>query len=187
MLTALRNRVGDVALILALAFGRVFRGYWTYRVVGPLALLILVAALSKRAQFPFSAWLPRAIAAPTPVSALVHSSTLVTAGVYLLIRSYSGLAEVSWFQPVLLTVSLLTLVLAGLAALTSFDIKEVVAHSTLSQLRIMMVAIALGHPMLAFIHLLTHAMFKALLFIAVGRYIYYSNHNQDLRRMGGLA
>ena len=146
-----------------------------------------LAGLTKRAQFPFSAWLPAAMAAPTPVSALVHSSTLVTAGVYLLIRLYGRIEVIRWGPPTLLLVGVVTMLMAGLRAMSETDAKKVVALSTLSQLGVMFCALGLHRPQLAFFHLLTHAMFKALLFICVGTYIFYHGHDQDLRRMGNLA
>jgi len=145
--------------------------------------LIVLASCTKRAQIPFSAWLPAAIAAPTPVSSLVHSSTLVTAGIYLALR----------FQPILsrrvasgglLVLGSLTALMAGLAALVEMDLKKIVALSTLSQLGLMATTLGAGLPSLAFFHLLSHAYFKALLFITVGAIIHSSHDYQDLRKIG---
>ena len=182
MLTALRNRVGDVFLILL--FCLIGRGHWELASipVGGLSILLVLAAITKRAQFPFCRWLPSAIAAPTPVSALVHSSTLVTAGVYLLIRvTGEGMSEV------ILWVGGVTIFLGGVGACVECDLKKVIAFSTLSQLGVIFVALGLGAPLLAYFHLLTHAVFKAALFLCAGRCIYHHGHEQDLRGMGDLS
>jgi NADH-ubiquinone oxidoreductase chain 5 len=130
--------------------------------------------------------LPAAIAAPTPVSALVHSSTLVTAGVYLLIRFNSLLAG-NRLGSFLLLISGLTMFIAGLGANFEFDLKKIIALSTLSQLGLIIRILAIGFPKLAFFHLLTHAMFKALLFICAGAIIHNIKNSQDIRFMGGLV
>lgn len=128
-----------------------------------------------------------AIAAPTPVSALVHSSTLVTAGVYLIIRLAPTLQQIPIFGPTLLIISCLTMLIAALTALLEADIKKIVAYSTLSQLGVMIAALGLNSPQLALFHLLTHAIFKALLFVCVGTFIHYHRHRQDLRTIGNLT
>ena len=145
---------------------------------------IIVAAITKRAQIPFSAWLPAAMAAPTPVSALVHSSTLVTAGVFLLIRFFPFLKSCSFFQPRLLCISVATLLLAGVGANYENDLKKVIALSTLSQLGVIMMRLGIGIPYLALFHLYTHALFKALLFLCAGAIIHNSSNWQDIRTMG---
>lgn len=150
-------------------------------------LAITVAAITKRAQIPFSSWLPAAIAAPTPVSALVHSSTLVTAGVFLLIRFYDFISTAWWFSPLLLFASVSTTLIAGFRATTECDIKKIIALSTLSHLGIIIAAIGLNIIHLAFFHIVTHALFKALLFVCAGRFIHSHIHRQDLRWMGNLA
>merc|ERR1719347_256241 len=142
--------------------------------------------MTKRAQIPFSAWLPAAIAAPTPVSALVHSSTLVTAGVYLLIR-FRSVLEGTVVQTGLLLLASLTMFMAGLGANFETDLKKIIALSTLSQLGVIMRVLALGFPDLAFFHLLAHALFKALLFICAGSIIHRVKDYQDIRIMGGLV
>ena len=147
----------------------------------------MVAAMTKRAQIPFSRWLPAAIAAPTPVRALVHSSTLVTAGVFLLIRFYPYLSRVLYFNQVILVIASITIFMAGVSALVERDIKKIVALSTLSQLGVMMSAIGLGFPFLAYFHIVTHALFKALLFVCVGTLINLHHHRQDLRVIGNLS
>lgn len=146
--------------------------------------LILLAAFTKRAQIPFSSWLPAAIAAPTPVSSLVHSSTLVTAGVYLLIRFNFSIRDNLKFYGLL--ISVLTIFISGLGANFEFDLKKVIALSTLSQLGLIMRILFLGNYKLAFFHLLTHAIFKALLFICSGCIIHNFLNSQDIRFMGGL-
>jgi NADH-ubiquinone oxidoreductase chain 5 len=136
---------------------------------------------------PFSRWLPAAIAAPTPVSALVHSSTLVTAGVFLLIRFYPFLHLSRFFNISILLIATCTILIAGLCATTECDIKKIIALSTLSQLGIIITSLALNLPILTFFHITTHALFKALLFIGAGTFINYHNHSQDLRWMGNLT
>lgn len=147
---------------------------------------ILVAGMTKRAQVPFSRWLPAAIAAPTPVSALVHSSTLVTAGVFLFIRFFPFVSSFSGFSSSLLFVSVLTILMAGIGANYEFDLKKVIALSTLSQLGVMMASLGLGAPYLALFHLYTHALFKAMLFLCAGGIIHNNGDIQDLRCLGGL-
>nr|QOV03286.1 NADH dehydrogenase subunit 5 [Suillia bicolor] len=195
MLTALSNRIGDVALLLAIAWMLNYGG-WNYifylevykmnfemMLIGS---LIVLAAMTKSAQIPFSSWLPAAMAAPTPVSALVHSSTLVTAGVYLLIR-FNVLLVDTWMGQLLLLLSGLTMFMAGLGANFEFDLKKIIALSTLSQLGLMMSILSMGFYKLAFFHLLTHALFKALLFMCAGAIIHNMNNSQDIRLMGGLG
>ena len=138
-------------------------------------------ALTKSAQLPFSSWLPAAIAAPTPVSALVHSSTLVTAGVYLL---YRFVTLPSLF---LLFVGILTILVSGLAALFEQDVKKIVALSTLSQLGLMISSLGLSCRSLAFLHLNLHARYKALLFLCVGTIIHSVYGSQEFRLLGSLS
>nr|YP_009537825.1 NADH dehydrogenase subunit 5 [Chalinga pratti]AYN60542.1 NADH dehydrogenase subunit 5 [Chalinga pratti] len=195
MLTALSNRIGDV-MILMLVSWMLNYGSWNYifyldfmkndysmKIIG---MLVIIAAMTKSAQIPFSSWLPAAMAAPTPVSALVHSSTLVTAGVYLLIRFNSLLIDM-FFLKLLLLLSGLTMMMAGICANYEFDLKKIIALSTLSQLGLMMSILSMGFYDLAFFHLLTHAMFKALLFMCAGVIIHMMNDNQDIRLMGGVS
>jgi NADH-ubiquinone oxidoreductase chain 5 len=148
--------------------------------------LVLLAAITKSAQIPFSSWLPAAMAAPTPVSALVHSSTLVTAGIYLLIRFNVLLAGTN-LGTFLLLFAGLTIFIAGLGANFEFDLKKIIALSTLSQLGLIIRILAIGFPKLAFFHLLTHALFKALLFICAGAIIHNMKDSQDIRFIGGLV
>lgn len=142
--------------------------------------------MTKRAQIPFSAWLPAAMAAPTPVSALVHSSTLVTAGVYLLIRFFPlfSLTEIKNF---LFIMGTLTIIISSLGALYEMDLKKIIALSTLRQLGLIMIALRINLYTLAFFHLLTHALFKASLFLCAGRVIHLFNGSQDIRNLSGVT
>nr|YP_003355000.1 NADH dehydrogenase subunit 5 [Pyganodon grandis]ACQ91067.1 NADH dehydrogenase subunit 5 [Pyganodon grandis] len=191
MLTVLMNRIGDALLILGVCF-LVNWGEWRigYGMTGSFGLLIcflvVVGAMTKSAQIPFSAWLPAAMAAPTPVSALVHSSTLVTAGVYLVVRFYSTLVETEEILWILSKVGVLTLVMAGLSACFEVDLKKIIALSTLSQLGLMMFTVGVGFPLIAVFHLLTHALFKALLFLCAGSIIHSTGDTQDGRILGNL-
>nr|YP_010240543.1 NADH dehydrogenase subunit 5 [Nothybus sumatranus]QTF87884.1 NADH dehydrogenase subunit 5 [Nothybus sumatranus] len=195
MLTVLSNRVGDVALLMAIAWMLNY-GSWNYifwlemmkssfemMMIGS---LIVLAAMTKSAQIPFSSWLPAAMAAPTPVSALVHSSTLVTAGVYLLIR-FNVLLVDTFLGQFLLLLSGLTMFMSGLGANFEFDLKKIIALSTLSQLGLMMSVLSMGYWKLAFFHLLSHALFKALLFMCAGAIIHNMGDSQDIRGMGALG
>nr|WKU84065.1 NADH dehydrogenase subunit 5 [Orthoprosopa multicolor] len=195
MLTALMNRVGDVALLMAIAWMLNY-GSWNYiyylefmyndMEMTLIGVLVVLAAMTSSAQIPFSSWLPAAMAAPTPVSALVHSSTLVTAGIYLLIR-FNILLNNSLIGQLLLLLSGLTMFMSGLGANFEFDLKKIIALSTLSQLGLMMMILSMGYYKLAFFHLLAHALFKALLFMCAGAIIHNMNNSQDLRLMGGLS
>nr|YP_007890459.1 NADH dehydrogenase subunit 5 [Hebomoia glaucippe]AGG84355.1 NADH dehydrogenase subunit 5 [Hebomoia glaucippe] len=195
MLTVLSNRVGDVMLLIVIAWMMNY-GSWNYIFYLELmskdfcmqliSCMIILGAMTKSAQIPFSAWLPAAMAAPTPVSALVHSSTLVTAGVYLLIR-FNNLLLGTEFLQMLLLISGLTMFMAGISANFEFDLKKIIALSTLSQLGLMMSILSMGFYDLAFFHLLTHAMFKALLFMCAGMIIHMMSDSQDIRLMGGLS
>uniref|UniRef100_A0AAU6QGI3 NADH-ubiquinone oxidoreductase chain 5 n=1 Tax=Prionospio sp. 7 MH-2023 TaxID=3059275 RepID=A0AAU6QGI3_9ANNE len=191
MITALTNRIGDVLILVSIAWAMNL-GYWNLMFVNQfsfsfsMAMALMVAAMTKSAQMPFSSWLPAAMAAPTPVSALVHSSTLVTAGVFLLFRFYPSLSLYPAFNKALLIMATLTCLMAGMSANTECDMKKIIALSTLSQLGVMMVSIGLGVPLLAFFHLITHALFKALLFLCAGTLIHLHHHSQDLRFMGNL-
>nr|AQP26956.1 NADH dehydrogenase subunit 5 [Nasutitermes sp. G682] len=194
MLTVLSNRIGDVALLMAIAWMINF-GSWSFIYyldflhssfeMELISFLVVLAAMTKSAQIPFSSWLPAAMAAPTPVSALVHSSTLVTAGVYLLIRFSPSFGY--YLNIFLLLVSGLTMFMAGLGANFEFDLKSIIALSTLSQLGLMIMTISIGLSGLAFFHLLTHALFKALLFMCAGGVIHSMGDSQDIRFMGGLS
>nr|URX53909.1 NADH dehydrogenase subunit 5 [Cryptotermes kirbyi] len=194
MLTVLSNRVGDVALLMVIAWMINF-GSWNYVYyldflqgsfeMGLISFLVVLAAVTSSAQIPFSSWLPAAMAAPTPVSALVHSSTLVTAGVYLLIRFSPAFDD--WLNIFLLVISGLTMFMAGLGANFEYDLKSIIALSTLSQLGLMISAVSVGFVAMAFFHLLTHALFKALLFMCAGVIIHTMKDSQDIRFMGNLS
>lgn len=171
ILTGLTNRVGDVVL-LAL-FGLVF--YRSASLATWALYLLLVISFTKSAQVPFSSWLPAAMLAPTPVSALVHSSTLVTAGVYLLFR-FCPLCST-----ILISVGIFTTLIAGLAAALECDTKKIIALSTLRQLGLIVTSLGLGARTLCFAHLNTHAAFKALLFLALGSYIHSIYGSQEAR------
>nr|WPR14740.1 NADH dehydrogenase subunit 5 [Pseudomphala latericea] len=192
MLTVLANRIGDVMILISIGI-LVLQGHWLitlmwdFYLTGSVILTITIAAMTKSAQIPFSAWLPAAMAAPTPVSALVHSSTLVTAGVFLLIRFYPFLSQLNSFSFFLLFISVLTLLLAGIGANYENDLKKIIALSTLSQLGVMMMSLAMGMVYLSLYHLYTHALFKALLFLCAGMIIHNSLNNQDIRFMGLIS
>merc|ERR550519_1358489 len=185
ILTVILNRTGDCFFLLVLAFG-LGNGY-AGSVCPTRGVILILLSITKSAQFPFRSWLPAAIAAPTPVSALVHSSTLVTAGVFLLVRFYSFLSSHSIFNPILLLIATLTITIAGIAATIETDLKKIIALSTLSQLGVIIAALGLGLPLLAFFHLITHALFKALLFVCAGSVIHFHDHDQDLRATGNIA
>nr|YP_009476071.1 NADH dehydrogenase subunit 5 [Macroglossum stellatarum]AVM10746.1 NADH dehydrogenase subunit 5 [Macroglossum stellatarum] len=195
MLTVLSNRIGDVMILMVISWMLNY-GSWNYifylnfmvndYLMEVIGVMIILASMTKSAQIPFSSWLPAAMAAPTPVSALVHSSTLVTAGVYLLIR-FNMLIMNTFFIKILLLLGMMTMFMAGISANYEFDLKKIIALSTLSQLGLMMSILSMGFPELAFFHLLTHAMFKALLFMCAGVIIHMMNDIQDIRYMGGIS
>nr|YP_010400343.1 NADH dehydrogenase subunit 5 [Mancinella alouina]UQS76042.1 NADH dehydrogenase subunit 5 [Mancinella alouina] len=191
MLTVLANRIGDVMILISIGL-LVLQGHWMiisvwdFYLSAWVAITITLAAMTKSAQIPFSSWLPAAMAAPTPVSALVHSSTLVTAGVFLVIRFFPFLDLIEGFKGILLFISVLTLLMAGIGANYENDLKKVIALSTLSQLGVMMMSLGMGMPYLALFHLYTHALFKALLFLCAGMIIHNSSNTQDIRHMGLL-
>nr|WQM56494.1 NADH dehydrogenase subunit 5 [Picromerus lewisi] len=193
MLTILSNRIGDVFILIGIAW--LFNmGCWNYiyylsfmshEVSWWLMFLMIISAFTSSAQIPFSSWLPAAMAAPTPVSALVHSSTLVTAGVYLLIR-FSELLYL-FNLDIFLLISCLTMFMSGLSANFEYDLKKIIALSTLSQLGLMMSILFMGYPVFSYFHMLTHAFFKALMFLCAGLIIHCMNDSQDIRHMGYLV
>nr|YP_010736667.1 NADH dehydrogenase subunit 5 [Tessaromerus quadriarticulatus]WEM32409.1 NADH dehydrogenase subunit 5 [Tessaromerus quadriarticulatus] len=191
MLTILINRLGDVSILMSLYYMFNF-GDWLYIFymyywedwMFYFLIMIIIASFTKSAQIPFSSWLPAAMAAPTPVSSLVHSSTLVTAGVYLMVRFNNLLLNFN--TSLFLYISLLTMFMSGLGANFEFDLKKIIALSTLSQLGMMMVILLVGNSPMSFFHLLCHAFFKALLFLCAGMIIHSMSDSQDIRHMGNL-
>jgi NADH-quinone oxidoreductase subunit L len=191
------NRVGDLGFILGIALILAQFGTLDYAdafnqaqnspgAITLICLLLFVGAMGKSAQFPLHVWLPDSMEGPTPISALIHAATMVTAGIFMVARM-SPLYELSeTARSVVLVIGAITALAMGLVALTQYDIKRVVAYSTLSQLGYMTAALGASAYSAAMFHLMTHAFFKALLFLAAGSVIIALHHEQDMRKMGGL-
>ncbi len=191
------NRVGDFGFLLGIALVLAHFGSLDYAAVfgqapssaAPMTLILIllfVGAMGKSAQFPLHVWLPDSMEGPTPISALIHAATMVTAGIFMVARM-APLYELSpTARSVVLVIGGITALFMALVALTQYDIKRVVAYSTLSQLGYMTVALGASAYSAAIFHLMTHAFFKAVLFLAAGSVIIALHHEQDMRRMGGL-
>src|SRR5205823_3719242 len=192
------NRIGDLGFLLAIFYLLATVGSVTYtdifahaeqlsvRTLTIITLLLFVGATGKSAQIPLYTWLPDAMAGPTPVSALIHAATMVTADIYMIARNniLYNLAPVT--MNVIAVIGLATALFAALIAITQTDIKKVLAYSTVSQLGYMFLGLGVGAYTGSFFHLMTHAFFKALLFLGAGSVIHAVSGEQDMRKMGGL-
>ncbi|WDF68524.1 NADH-quinone oxidoreductase subunit L [Sphingobacterium oryzagri] len=194
------NRIGDLGFLIAMFFilenfgtleyAEVFSKASTLPVGNitllTITLLLFIAATGKSAQIPLFTWLPDAMAGPTPVSALIHAATMVTAGIYLVVRSNVLFLLAPFTMEIMAVVGLVTALVGAFIALTQHDIKKVLAYSTVSQLGYMFLGLGVGAFTGAFFHVLTHAFFKALLFLGAGSVIHAMHNEQDMRKMGGL-
>lgn len=204
------NRVGDVSFMLGIAAALMFFSTLNYHeifgqvhdvlgktidivpgfnppVVGALSLMLFIGAMAKSAQVPLHVWLPESMEGPTPISALIHAATMVTAGIYMVARMSPVFEYAPYILSTILIIGGTTAFFTGLVACVQNDIKRVIAYSTLSQLGYMAVALGASAYDAAIFHLITHAFFKALLFLGAGSVIIAMHHEQDMRKMGGLA
>jgi NADH-quinone oxidoreductase subunit L len=194
------NRIGDLGFLLAIFWLIVKLGTVSYGEVltaeslaklsstdiTAITLLLFVGAMGKSAQIPLYTWLPDAMAGPTPVSALIHAATMVTAGIYMITRTNIFYTHSEIAQTVVAIIGISTALLAATIAIKQNDIKKVLAYSTVSQLGYMFLGLGVGAYSGAVFHVITHAFFKALLFLAAGSVIHAMHHEQDIRKMGGL-
>ena len=192
------NRIGDLGFLLAIFWLIARLGNANYHDVfanvhslsqtdiTAITLLLFVGAMGKSAQIPLYTWLPDAMAGPTPVSALIHAATMVTAGIYMIARSNVLYSAAAFTQNIVAIVGLATALLAATIAIKQNDIKKVLAYSTVSQLGYMFLGLGVGAYNGAVFHVMTHAFFKALLFLGAGSVIHAMHHEQDIRKMGGL-
>ena len=194
------NRIGDLALLIglflmfqyfgSLQFEEVFNtaADWVpdTQIITIITILLFIGACGKSAQIPLYTWLPDAMAGPTPVSALIHAATMVTAGIYMIVRSNILFSLAPLTMDTIMIVGIVTSIFAGTIALKQNDIKKILAYSTVSQLGLMFFAIGVGAYEAGFFHLITHAFFKALLFLGAGSVIHGLGGEQDIRKMGGI-
>ena len=195
------NRIGDLGLILGMCLLFAYSGTLRFDelfisgraiaglpndVATTIGILLFIGAMGKSAQIPLHTWLPDAMAGPTPVSALIHAATMVTAGIYMVARSSNLYAMTESASELIMWAGILTSLMGATIALTQNDIKKVLAYSTVSQLGLMFVALGMGAYSTAVFHVITHAFFKALLFLGSGSVIHGMGGEQDIRRMGGL-
>ncbi len=192
------NRIGDFGFLIALMMILNTYDTFSFKTVFATTLInqpenldlivvfLMIGAFGKSAQFPLFSWLPDAMEGPTPASALIHAATMVTAGVFMLVR-ISPLLQFSELSSILIiSIGLLTALISAFAAINQNDIKKVLAYSTISQLGFMFIAIGAGAYVAAIFHLVTHAFFKALLFLGAGAVIHEMHHEQNIQKMGGL-
>jgi NADH-quinone oxidoreductase subunit L len=190
------NRIGDLGMLIgivmifinygSLDYGTVFGGNHDTAITTTITLLLFIGAMGKSAQIPLYTWLPDAMAGPTPVSALIHAATMVTAGIYMVVRNNILYLMSPVSMEVVMIVGLATAILAASIAVAQNDIKKVLAYSTVSQLGLIFVALGLGAFSAGIFHVVTHAFFKALLFLGAGSVIHALGGEQDLRKMGAL-
>lgn len=194
------NRIGDLGFLLAIfwmivklgtvSYGEVFTAESMAKLtstdITAITLLLFVGAMGKSAQIPLFTWLPDAMAGPTPVSALIHAATMVTAGIYMITRANMLFSASELTQHIIAIVGISTALLSATIAIKQNDIKKVLAYSTVSQLGYMFLGLGVGAYSGAVFHVITHAFFKALLFLGAGSVIHAMHHEQDIRKMGGL-